>query len=280
MNPLPDLPELRIVPSDSLQPHEHTDPARIKPLMAALEREGMLRNPPIVLPLGGEGGRYLVLDGANRTTALREMKIPFALVQVVHFGSETLKLHTWNRALLGVDPGQVFESLSASLEVSPLPRERQARLEAMSQGERLAYLSFLDGTAWGLGKERERLMTRVDKLHKLLDEVGRLGRSERSSEIEAEILIPVYPDLAALLSFPAFTVEEVIDAASTDLCLPAGLTRFIISPRALRVNYPLKDLASRGTLAQKQVMLDRWVQVCMQERRVRFYAESTFLFDE
>ncbi len=280
MNPLPDLPELRIVPSDSLQPHEHTDPERIKPLMAALTREGMLRNPPIVLPLGGEGGRYLVLDGANRTTALREMQIPFVLVQVVHSGSETVKLHTWNRALLGVAPGQVFESLSASLEVSPLPKERRARLEAMSQGECLAYLSFPDGNAWGLGKERERLMTRVDMLHKLLDGVGHLGRSDRSSEIEAEALVPVYPDLAALLIFPAFTVEEDIDAASADLCLPAGLTRFIISPRALRVNYPLQELASKGIVVQKQAVLDRWVQACMQERRVRFFAESTFLFDE
>jgi hypothetical protein len=280
MNPLPDLPELRIVPTDLLQPHEQTDPDRVQPLMAALKREGLLRNPPIVLPLGNEGERYLVLDGANRTTALREMQIPFALVQVVHFGSETVKLRTWNRVILSADPGEVFESLSASLEVSPLPRERRVRLETLAQGERLAYLAFPDGNAWSLGKERERLVARVRQLHQLLDSVAGLGRSERSSEIEAEALLPVYPDLAALLIFPPFTVEEVMDAAITDLCLPAGLTRFIISPRALRINYPLEALSSEGNLAGKQAELDRWVQSRIQERRVRYYAESTFLFDE
>jgi hypothetical protein len=280
MNPLPDLPELRIVPSDTLQPHEHVDPARIRPLMTALEAEGILRNPPIVLPIGGEGERYLVLDGANRTTALREMEIPFTLVQVVHFGSETLTLRTWNRALVGMDPGEVFDALSSSLEVTPLPAERRGRLEAIMQGERLAYLSLPGGAAWGLGKGRERLKTRIDQLHQLLGEAQKLGRSERSSEIEPEALLPVYPDLAGLLIFPALTVEEVVDAASRDICLPAGLTRFIVSPRALHVNYPLRDLSSGSNLDEKQAALDAWIQACMRERRVRFYAESTFLFDE
>ena len=280
MNPLPDLPELRIVPSETLQPHEHVDPARIRPLMTALKAEGILRNPPIVLPIGGEGERYLVLDGANRTTALRELEIPFTLVQVVHFGSETLTLRTWNRALLGMDPGEVFDVLSSSLEVTPLPGERRARLEAIMQGERLAYLSLPGGEAWGIGRERERLKARVDQLDQLLGKARKLGRSERSSEIEPKALLKVYPDLAGLLIFPALTVEEVVDAASRDICLPAGLTRFIVSPRALRVNYPLRELSSRLPIEEKQAALDAWVQACMRERRVRFYAESTFLFDE
>ncbi len=280
MNPLPDLPELRIVPSDTLQPHEQVDPVRIRPLMAALEAEGILRNPPIVLPLGSGEERYLVLDGANRTTALREMEIPYALVQVVHFGSETLTLRTWNRALLGMDPGQVFDALSTALEVTPLPVERRVRLETIMQGERLAYLSFPGGDAWGLGKGRERLEARIAQLQQLLDKAHGLGRTERSSEIEPEALLPVYPDLAGLLIFPALTVEEVVDAANSDICLPAGLTRFIVSPRALRVNYPLRELTSNSRLEEKQAGLDAWVQARMRERRVRFYAESTFLFDE
>jgi hypothetical protein len=54
----------------------------------------------------------------------------------------------------------------------------------------------------------------------------------------------------------------------------------VISPRALRVNYPLERLASDQPLDAKQAELAAWVRERAEARRVRYYAESTFLFDE
>lgn len=280
MKPLPHLPELRIVETECLQPHEHIDPARIVPLKQALEAQGVLRNPPIVLRMSDEDERYLVLDGANRTTAFRELGIPCILVQVVHFGSESLKLRTWNRVVYGVASSRFFDRVSSMMETIPLPRERRARLEAISSGDRLAYLSLPDGSAWSLGPERERLLRRVERLHKLLAAIEDIGQSERTGEIEASMLAETYPDLAGLVAFPAFEIEEVIEAAKVGVCLPSGLTRFIISPRALRVNYPLAKLSSTEAREAKQRELDAWLQERLQQRRVRYYAEATFLFDE
>ncbi|MEJ2013627.1 MAG: ParB N-terminal domain-containing protein [Anaerolineales bacterium] len=280
MKPLPELPELKIIDTASLQPHEDIDPARIDPLIQALGDEGLLRNPPIVLPLNKEPERYLVLDGANRTMAFKEMGIPHVLVQVVHFGSESLRLRTWNRVIFGAGPDELFKAMAEKVETIPLPRERRARLEAISTGSRLAYLSLPDGSAWGLGRERERLEPRVEQLQRLLATVEDIGQTERSGEVEAEALAEVYEKLSGLLIFPEFEIEEVIEVANAGICLPSGLTRFIISPRALRLNYPLERLTSGMDRDRKQQELDDWVHERVKGRKVRFYAESTFLFDE
>jgi hypothetical protein len=58
------------------------------------------------------------------------------------------------------------------------------------------------------------------------------------------------------------------------------LTRFVVSPRALRVNYPLDRLASSDALEAKRAELRLWTQAAVGQRRVRYYAEATFLFDE
>jgi hypothetical protein len=75
-------------------------------------------------------------------------------------------------------------------------------------------------------------------------------------------------------------VQDVVDAVAEGLLLPAGLTRFIVSPRALRVNYPLQALASEETREAKEEALTRWVHEQVAGRKVRYYAEATYLFDE
>ena len=51
MNQLPELPELQIVPTDSLHPHEEIEPGRARGLIRSLQTEGFLKNPPVVLQI-------------------------------------------------------------------------------------------------------------------------------------------------------------------------------------------------------------------------------------
>ena len=68
------LPDLRFVPVDAVFPHEFHDLQRTLPLVEKLRESGVLRNPPIITQVG-DGHRveprYVVLDGANRTTAAK-----------------------------------------------------------------------------------------------------------------------------------------------------------------------------------------------------------------
>jgi hypothetical protein len=280
MKPLPNLPELRMVDSAGLYPHEDVDPTRVEPLRDALEADGYLKNPPVVIAFPGRKGEYVVLDGANRTTAFKDLAIEHALVQVVRPGRESIRLRTWNKLVHGAPPERLFNSLYDLFGVAPAPVDRKERLERFTSRARLAYLSLPDGSAWEIGSQRETLAERIHLLRQLELVSSEVGASERTSEIEANAFSDVYQDLTSLIIFPPFEIEEVLEIVSLDLCLPSGLTRFIIAPRALRINYPLDRLSSPGSLTKKQEALDEWIQERLRARRVRYYAEATFSYDD
>jgi hypothetical protein len=63
--------------------------------------------------------------------------------------------------------------------------------------------------------------------------------------------------------------------------LPAGITRHLIPWRALRINVPIERLADPGPSAEaKTEWLHDWLQEKVLARQVRYYEESTVLFDE
>ncbi len=280
MKPIPSLPELSIVRSTGLYPHEDVDPSRVEPLRKALEQDGMLKNPPVVLPFPGREDSYVVLDGANRTTALKALGIEHALVQIVRPGREEIRLQTWNKIVFGAPPERLFNSLYDLFGLFPAPIDRKERLERYTSRARLAYLSMPDGSAWEIGSERDMLPERIHLLRQLDQVSSEVGSSERTSDIEARHFSKIYETITGLVIFPAFEIEEVLEVVSQDLCLPSGLTRFIVAPRALRINYPLDRLREDHSIDRKQGDLDHWVQERLRARMVRYYAEATFSFDD
>jgi hypothetical protein len=68
-------------------------------------------------------------------------------------------------------------------------------------------------------------------------------------------------------------------AVSEDL-LPAGVTRFLVSERALRLNMPIDLLAVDNGIEAKQVALDELIEERAREGRVRRYEETVFILDE
>ena len=70
MTNIGELPRLEIVPVSNLVMHEHHDEQRTPPLVGKLLTSGILRNPPLVTILDRQESRFMVLDGANRITAL------------------------------------------------------------------------------------------------------------------------------------------------------------------------------------------------------------------
>jgi hypothetical protein len=87
--------------------------------------------------------------------------------------------------------------------------------------------------------------------------------------------------VTALLVFPRFDPAEVLELAADGERLPAGITRHLIQWRALRVDVPLERLADRDQpIGAKNRWLWDWVKDKLDRRMVRFYEESTVLFDE
>ena len=106
------LPDLRIVPRDAVHLHEDADPVRVERLSQRLRRDGVLRNPPAAAAL--PGGGFVVLDGANRTSALARLGIPVLPLQVVEYDDPGVQLDVWRHLI--VEPldigGQTYGHLS------------------------------------------------------------------------------------------------------------------------------------------------------------------------
>ncbi len=278
--PTPNLPELDIVPCEALLPHEYMDERRAAPLIDALQAEGVLRNPPVVLPVGERPERYVVLDGANRTTAFRSLAIPHCLVQVVHAGGAAVRVETWNHVISCMAKGSLVEALERFPDLALVPSDLDRASFHLSAGGSLAYLALPSGEVLEVVGETQPLAWRVGNLNRLVDSYKDACQLDRTSAGKAVGLERSFPDMSGLIVFPRFDVEEIVQLAAASLLLPAGLTRFIVSPRVLRVNYPLDRLTSSDALEDKRAELRQWTQAAVGQRRVRYYAEATFLFDE
>ncbi|HKY83567.1 MAG TPA: hypothetical protein VJ160_01935 [Anaerolineales bacterium] len=274
MRILPDLPDLHILPSETLRPHEHHDDRRALPLAEALRRDGVLRNPPVVLRLSGHAERYVVLDGANRTTAFRQLGMEHVLAQVVHPGDNQVSVETWNHALLNVGEDELLGLMHGVEGIDLI----DSNAEPASAD--LASLSLSGGRELTIASSNFNLRQRVLGLNQLVQAYHSKARIERTNARALDEMLAAFPSAAGLIVFRGFEVQDIVDAVSEELLLPGGLTRFIVSPRALRVNYPLTALMAPVSRESKEQTLAEWVRQKVAGRQVRFYAEATYLFDE
>jgi hypothetical protein len=90
----------------------------------------------------------------------------------------------------------------------------------------------------------------------------------------------LYPELSGLVLLPSFSMKDVLYLGSNGYKLPKGITRFIISGRALHVNIPLGFLFNSQALNEKRAWLRGWMKDRFSQKGVRYYAEPVFLFDE
>jgi hypothetical protein len=277
------LPDLRFVPVESLVPHEQPDDHRLQALVRRIREQAVLKNPPVVAPLDAEDGRperYMVLDGANRATAARAAGLPHIVVQVVPYIGAAVQLTTWYHAL-GDFPR---EALEGALRAIPgLECRPTALLHAramLARREALAFIAYPANRATSLHGGHD-ITERNHLLNAVVDVYQARGKFYRVASDLVEELKTGHPEITAVVVFPHFEPAEILELATAGERLPAGITRHLIRWRALRVNVPLERLADTTlTLEQKNEWLESTLRERLNGRQVRFYEESTVLFDE
>ena len=273
-----ELPDLRILPVSSLLLHEQHDAQRSEPLAMRLAADGMLRNPPIVAPIPGEP-RFVVLDGANRVTALTSLGVPHVVAQVVDYDDEELILDTWYHLVSDLPREDFHRAIDrlpgVSLEASDL---NGARAE-LARREALAYLVYPNAAVFAMRVEGD-LHQRAARLNDIVGIYKARGKIYRANTDHVEKLLPYYDAVTVLVVFPRYQPAEIIELARVGARLPAGITRHVIPRRALRLNFPLTVLRDDWPLIEKNGYLKDWLKEKMANKTVRFYQESTFLFDE
>lgn len=277
------LPDLRFVPVDAVFPHEYHDLQRTLPLVEKLRESGVLRNPPIVTQVG-DGHRveprFVVLDGANRTTAAKAAGWPHIVAQVVRYETPAVQLFTWYHGLTRAARADLEPALSRIPGLA-ISHEKHLHARAMlARREALACAVLDDGDALvlkggGTLNERNALLNEIVRVYQ--DKVPYI-RVTTDSLTQAR---HEHPEISALVVFPRFDPAEVIELAGAGEHLPAGITRHLIQWRALRVNVPLETCMDTATpLEKKNAWLKSWLGERLVTRQVRFYEEPTVMFDE
>ncbi len=271
----PDLPDLRVVRTASLALHEEADPRRTALLHHRLIVEQVVKNPPVVAPLGAD--RFVVLDGANRTSALLEIGVPDVVVQVVDY--KAVRLTTWFHLVAGITPDAL---ISAIRGVPGLALTSVSLADARAGWEArrtLGYVVLPDGEVAALGGAPDP----VAGVGLLRGVVGTYaGRADiyRVQQDAIDALAPYYSELAGLIIFPPFAPADITALAANESKLPTGITRHLIPRRALRLDTQLRFLWSDTTLVEKNRWLAEWTRHKLQASEIRYYQEPTFLFDE
>lgn len=275
---IPHLPTLHILPIDRVILHEDHDLQRTLPLVTKLRAQGILRNPPIVMPLTDGSGRFMVLDGANRVTSLREMEFPHIVAQVVEASYPHVNLQTWNHVVWGMSTNALLYALRM---VEGIVLRKVNTLQSLDAPKyKPMQIRLPNGHFYIVEEAPSDLGTHIHTLHQIVNSYKTRASLDRTSQTLIDSFKNLYADLTALIIFPRFKIRTVLKLAGQGNVLPTGITRFTVSPRALHLNYPLHELSSGRPIEYKEAYLQQWLGERIKNKGVRHYAEATFLFDE
>ncbi len=250
------LGDLRIVPLDYLILHEDHDRKRLARLRDRVQEEQVQRNPVIV---SHYEDRYLVLDGAHRVHALREIGCSLVLVQVVELPE---KAEGWGHLLSSGDVTAALDRVRGVEVSSEEPANGWLARVETGEGARM----FVRAAEGGLISEARALC----RLWGAYPEDAAVRR-----------LQPVDPvRLAgdeAVIFYRGFTPVELAELVQAEMVLPAGITRFRIPERVLGVRFPLEKLD--GDPETREAELRAFVEERWEANRIRYYGEPVVLFE-
>ncbi len=268
------LPLVVLALTDVL-PHEHVDNRRVHDLAARIQEDGVLANPPLVTPWQG---KYIVLDGATRTEALRWLHCPHVVAQIVSL--DTVELYTWNHAVLESAAHTLLDALRRLPDVVLEETSLADLHKGLESRLYIAGIITADGQTLGVKSRAQAEHGEIQALNRVVDTYMAQSQVERTLAEDWETLQREYPDAAMLVLFPAYTPQEVMSFVMSGQRLPAGITRFVVPGRILRLKMPLEMLCSDRPLGDKNRELQAFLQERLARRRVRYYQEPVVLLDE
>lgn len=272
-----ELPDLRIVSINEITFHEESDEERAGRLTNFIRKENRLKNPPVVATYGKEN-HYILLDGANRITALKNLEVPDVLVQVIDLFDPGLMFLHWHHAVENFTKFEFLDHLS-SINGMKIEQSKENEILENENGDLLCQIQFADSSLYTV-HAHEDLFQRVEDLKQITKFYQSSYYMDRVSYTNLEHLKKNYLEFCALVVFRKFTKNELVKLTENKILIPSGITRVILPKRALRLNVPLDILRFDVSVDQKNHWLQKRIKEQILDKSIRFYHEPTFLFDE
>lgn len=274
-----DLPILKVAPVENILLHEHVETDRAEKLRDRIEQSGMIQNPLICVKLN-DTDKYILLDGAHRFTALNRLKCRFAPIQIVNYDDPLLEVKKWRHLFNAESEEAVIERLQFMEDV-------KIRIESFDEDVRFHQVNSKFYTQVILKSGKSVLLTGSNDLNRKIEVINTFSSLylpdniiDRISYDDFNAIRTHYDEFTGLVVYPRFSKKEICKIALNSEKLPTGITRHLIPKRALHVNLPLSML--RFTKNQEEVesfLMDN-INQKIRNKSIRFYTESTFLFDD
>ena len=269
-----ELPHLHIVAIEDVILHEDPDMERVARLVERLSADGILKNPPVVASTNSNDKR-IVLDGANRMTALMKLGLPHVLVQDISLDDEELTIACWHHAVEHLSKEEILAHAERTDGVKVVPGDG----EAGTSPDILCRVAFADGKSAVL-KGSESLLERIEQLQQFTHIYQKFAYLDRVSYTNLDDLRRNYRHFTALISFGRFSKDNLITLTNAEVRIPSGITRVLLPKRALRFNLQLEMLSASLSLEEKEEWLKESIREKINDKSIRFYREPTFFFDE
>lgn len=242
------VPEIISVPISRVYLHEELQNSRLENVKAEIKKAMTLVNVPVGMRMGRDD--YLLLDGAHRLGAIRELGYDRMPLQVM---SNPPELSFWSHLVANSD---WISTLNQNTDIA-LTHESKGAIARIQAESFHAFVCPSDLSS--------SVMRKVDVLRSL------------SRLYETAERIPYWNDVSfitgaqSMVSFvETLTLADLAEIALSGRLLPSGVTRIICRGRVLNLNIPL-DLCRNEFVYQ----CDRFIQGRLQN--LRFYEESVFV---
>lgn len=266
---------LHVVHLDEIRTHEHFDNERVNDLAAHLEQTDTLMNPVIAVEWKE---RCVVLDGATRVAAFRKLEYPDIIVQLISADNNSLQMRVWNHAIYGAHKDALLTHLQKVSSTIMTISSKLVVQNALEDREALCGIVMADEEHYLVHASDD--VDNTTALNDLVSAYTEIGGIRRMVDTDLDRVRTEIPNLSALVLFPQLEISEVLQAAVWGQQLPAGITRFIVPGRVLRIHADLGRLRTNEPLEEKNTWLEELLSEKRAKRSVRYYQESVILLDE
>lgn len=269
-------PDLRLVPLDSIQLQEETDAARLQRLVEAMQKSGVLKDPPIVAK--GLGTKLIQLDGTTRLNALRKLSCSHVVVQFVDYNDTSqVLIKSWVH-VSRVNQSNFIKRIKAIKGVAT--EEFKLGLGLRLTGHPLAAVSIIFRNGWGLSVlSNGDLFAKAATMKRIVNLYAQLITRDREVSLEGmqqlADFFAKHKDKNVALLFPSLSSHDIYSLMKKKIELPQGVTRHIIQSRVLRINYPLAMLKQSVRREEKELYCKKFLSGL----NFRLYEESTLVVE-
>lgn len=272
MNPV-FYPDLKIVPLNKIKAQELVRKDRYSELAQSVQKEGILRNPPLVTPFFND--TYLQLDGANRIIVIKTLGFKNCLVQSVDYSDpQQVRLTSWSHVAT-VNKNVYLTKIKVIPELKVTAMTRFDHRSVLDPSL-IAVLVFADKSVYVLGRDG-MLAQRIESLNSVVDLYGNIVRVFSESAWNWPSIkkrFELNPGTNLFVHFPTFSPSQIMQLVDQNVLMPAGVTRHVVNRRKLNVNLPLEYLKEKN-LEKANVRLQKYLQ----HKTVRLYEEPVIYFE-